>query len=149
MDAKPPVGVHDAGTIAGVGDCAGDAVDVAAGAGRPVADAVGGGVALGAGLAAVVQATTRKVAPINAESRDGERLMVRVLLPVSWQRDVRVDRLLRACRHADTRTVRRAALAGVSADPVRRSLSANRHREHGVLNPATHPIETGRHHPGA
>jgi hypothetical protein len=112
MDAKPPVGVHDAGTIAGVGDCVGEGVDVATGVGRGVGEAGGDGVRLGAGLAAVEQATTRSVAPINAESRDGERLMVRVLLPVWWQRDVRVDRLLRACRHADTRTVRRAALAG-------------------------------------
>jgi hypothetical protein len=72
MNAKPPVGVHDAGTTAGVGDGVGDAVDVAAGAGRPVADAVGGGVALGAGLATVEQAATKRAARIVVAKREGE-----------------------------------------------------------------------------
>jgi hypothetical protein len=77
MNAKPPVGVHDAGTTAGVGDGVGDAVDVAAGAGRPVADAVGGGVALGAGLATVEQAATRTPAMLKVARRARDERMRR------------------------------------------------------------------------
>ena len=106
MKAKPPVGVHDAGTIAGIGDGVGEGVDVPAGVGPAVDEAGSDGVRLGAGLAAAEHATTRSVAPINAESRDGERPMVCVLLPVVAER--RAGRPIAAslspCRHPNRTT---------------------------------------------
>lgn len=151
MNAKGPLGVHDAGRIAGVGDgvVGGGVVDVAAGVGRAVGEATGDGVGFEAGLATVVQPARARTAQISVESLDGMRLIWCVLLPVWWQRDVRVDRLLRVCRRADTRTVRGSRFANVSLRCRLPSLSATRHRERGGPTRATQPTETGRPHPGA